>query len=57
MIVAVLDTGVAYDTTDVLLRLQPLPLSGARCPTLGTVPIPFAAAPDLGGRGAFRLTA
>jgi serine protease len=54
VVVAVLDTGVAY--TNRTLRfsaLSPREIDGVTYPPLGTVDIPFAAAPELGDAGRF----
>ncbi len=51
--VAVLDSGVAY--RNITLRFQTLPIAvdGILFPSLGTIDVPFAAAPELGGPDRF----
>src|SRR5688500_19325183 len=48
--VAVLDSGLAYTNTSLdFVQSVPQSIDGVLFPALGTVRIPFAAAPDLGG--------
>ena len=53
IVVAILDSGIAY--RDFTLRFQtfPTPIGDTIFPGLGTIDVPFAAAPDLGGPDRF----
>ncbi len=55
IVVAVLDGGVAYRTVTLRYQADSFVLSpgGPRYPALGTVELPFAAAPELGGSSRF----
>jgi serine protease len=53
IIVAVLDTGVAYDTVIYEYFAQGVIIGSRRYPPLGRVSVPFAAAPDLAGPNRF----
>jgi serine protease len=53
VIVAVLDTGVAYRDAMLEFTAGPWVDTGGFYPALGRISIPFAAAPDLGGPGRF----
>jgi serine protease len=60
IIVAVLDSGMAFKTTTVQYKsLEPYQLveGGTTYPPLGTVNVPFAAAPELGPSGSPRFVA
>ena len=51
--VAVLDSGVAYRSIVLRFQTAPVRLDGLLFPSLGTIDVPFAAAPDLGGSDRF----
>jgi serine protease len=51
--VAVLDSGIAYRSITLRFDTFPLRLDGVLFPSLGTIDVPFAAAPDLGGADRF----
>jgi serine protease len=51
--VAVLDSGVAYHNITLRFPTVPTRLGGILFPSLGTVDVPFAAAPELGGPDRF----
>lgn len=54
VIVAVVDSGVAYTNTSLrFVQFNPQSIDGVVFPALGTVDIPFAAAPDLGAADRF----
>ena len=53
IIVAVLDTGVAYGNATYEFTGVPFVLDGVRYPALGPVTVPFAAAPELGPSSRF----
>jgi serine protease len=53
MVVAVLDTGVAYTNATYEYTGVPFVLDGLRYPALGPVTVPFAAAPELGPSSRF----
>jgi serine protease len=53
VVVAVLDTGVAYDTATYQYNARAVAAGSRRYPALGRVAIPFAAAPELTGAGRF----
>jgi serine protease len=57
VIVAVLDTGMAYRTITIRYRAFPFVLDGRVYPSLGIVEVPFAAAPELGPSGSPRFVA
>jgi serine protease len=51
--VAVLDSGVAYRSIVLRFQTAPTRIDGLLFPSLGTIDVPFAAAPDLGGSDRF----
>ena len=51
--VAVLDSGVAYRSMVLQFETFATPIDGLLFPSLGTIDVPFAAAPDLGGSDRF----
>ena len=51
--VAVLDSGIAYRSITLRFDTFPLQRDGVLFPSLGTIDVPFAAAPDLGGPDRF----
>jgi serine protease len=53
IIVAVIDTGVAYSNATLTATLPAFSLDGVRYPALGPVTIPIAAAPQLGSASRF----
>jgi serine protease len=53
VIVAVLDSGLAYRNVSLQYPTSPLSLDGVLYPSLGTIVVPFAAAPDLGAPDRF----
>jgi serine protease len=53
IIVAVIDTGVAYTTATITATLPAFTADGIRYPALGPVTIPYAAAPQLGASSRF----
>ena len=53
IIVAVLDSGVAYETTIYEYTGRSVSVGARRYPALGRVTVPFAAAPDLAGANRF----
>ena len=53
IVVAVLDTGVAYQNAVFTYRAQAFSLDGIIYPSLGEIRVEFAAAPDLGPRDRF----
>jgi len=53
VIVAVLDSGVAYRNATLRFNAPGFTADGQRYPALGTVEVPFAAAPELGGQDRF----
>jgi serine protease len=54
VIVAVVDSGVAYTSTSLrFVQFSARSIEGEIFPALGTVDVPFAAAPDLGGADRF----
>ena len=57
IIVAVLDSGMAYRTLSVAYDTFPFQLNGRDYPSLGRIVIPFAAAPELGESGSSRFVA
>jgi serine protease len=58
IIVAVLDSGMAYRTLSLQYRdVQPFTFNGRQYPALGTVVVPFAAAPELGESNSSRFVA
>jgi serine protease len=57
IVVAVLDTGMAYRTVTVSYDFPAFRLNGRNYPALGRVPVPFAAAPELGPSGSPRFVA
>jgi serine protease len=57
IIVAVLDSGMAFRSITVAYQAPAFTLNGRRFPALGRVLVPFAAAPDLGASGSPRFVA
>jgi serine protease len=57
IIVAVLDSGMAYRSITIGYTAAEFTLNGRRYPALGRVVVPFAAAPDLGTSGSPRFVA
>ena len=57
IIVAVIDTGVAYTNATSPRRCPRSPIDGVRYPALGRVTIPYAAAPQLGAASPIRRAA
>jgi len=57
IIVAVLDSGMAYRDATVRYNAPAFSLDGLRYPALGQVLVPFAAAPELGASGSSRFVA
>ena len=57
IIVAVLDSGMAFRSITVTYQAAAFTLNGRRFPALGRVLVPFAAAPDLGASGSPRFVA
>jgi serine protease len=53
IIVAVLDSGIAFRSGLVRFNARAFRLNGVPFPSLGTIEIPFATAPDLGGSDRF----
>ncbi len=53
VVVAVLDTGLAYDTATYQYNARGVAVGSRRYPALGRVVIPFATAPELAGAGRF----
>ncbi len=53
IVVAVLDSGVAFRSGVFRFNARPFTLDGVSFPALGAVDVPFAAAPDLGGADRF----
>ena len=53
VIVAVLDSGLAYQNISLQYFTSPLSLDGVLYPSLGTIVVPFAAAPELGAADRF----
>jgi serine protease len=57
IIVAVLDSGMAFRSITIAYLAPGFTLNGRRFPALGRVLVPFAAAPDLGASGSPRFVA
>ena len=57
IIVAVLDSGMAFHSITIAYQAPGFTLNGRRFPALGRVLVPFAAAPDLGTSGSPRFVA
>lgn len=57
IIVAVLDSGMAFRTVTLSYDFPAFQLNGRSYPALGRVAVPFAAAPELGGDGSARFVA
>ncbi len=53
VVVAVIDTGVAFEDRNVDFNARAFRIGETRYPALGAVTVPFAAAPDLSGTGRF----
>ena len=53
VVVAVIDTGVAFTDLDVDFEARAFRVGETRYPALGAITLPFAAAPDLAGPGRF----
>ena len=54
VVVAVIDTGVAFTDLDVDFEARAFRVGETRYPALGAITLPFAAAPDLAGPGPLR---
>ena len=57
IVVAVLDSGMAYRTITLSYQTFPFRLNGRDYPSLGRITVPFAAAPELGPSGSDRFVA
>lgn len=53
IVVAVIDTGVAFEDADFRFEAEAFSVNDVPYPALGTISVPFAAAPELAGPGRF----